>query len=310
MQLGARAFELVPRHRLRGLPFGTEHGLRRGRGSDIASSRPYQVGDDMGSIDWHASARLSSARGADEFIVREHYAEEAPRAIVLCDRRPSMALYPKETPWLRKPLALETAIAAIVSSALNAQGQVGYLDYAGTDSLDAEPFWLPPRGVRSAWQIEERLSEDGVFDAHDESLSWAFNYLGRRRISLGTFIFILSDFLVPPAREFWVRALTLGWDVVPVVVQDPLWEASFPVAPSVIFPFVDPESGRMVNARFSTKDARMLRAANEQRCDRLLSEFSDLGIDWVMLATDEPAAVEWAFVEWAEQRRLLRSRPQ
>ena len=40
------------------------------------------------AIDWAASARLSAARGADEFVVREFFAEQAPRVVVVCDRRP------------------------------------------------------------------------------------------------------------------------------------------------------------------------------------------------------------------------------
>ena len=85
-------FPLAPRRRFAGLPFGGMNSVRRGSGSDIAGSRPYRPGDDARSIDWNASARLSSAHGADEFIVREYIAEEAPRvaanrferAVTLC----------------------------------------------------------------------------------------------------------------------------------------------------------------------------------------------------------------------------------
>ncbi len=87
-------FPLVPRRRLIGLAFGAVTSVRRGTGSDVASSRPYQPGDDVDTIDWAASARLSSARGTDEFIVRERYAEEAPRVVIVADRRPAMSLYP------------------------------------------------------------------------------------------------------------------------------------------------------------------------------------------------------------------------
>ena len=89
-----QTFPLVPSRRLIGLPFGAVYSVRRGMGSDVASSRPYQPGDDVHSIDWNASARLSSALGTDEFIVRERFAEEAPRVVIVCDRRPGMALYP------------------------------------------------------------------------------------------------------------------------------------------------------------------------------------------------------------------------
>ena len=72
-------------------------------GSDVAGSRPYHPGDDMRTIDWNASAKLSAARSSDEFLVREHYAEEAPRVVIVCDRRPEMELFPDELPWLSKP---------------------------------------------------------------------------------------------------------------------------------------------------------------------------------------------------------------
>src|SRR5918994_5603345 len=91
-------FPLVQRRRVVGLSYGGMHSTRRGTGSDIASSRPYHPGDDVKAIDWAASAKLSAARGTDEFIVRERYAEEAPRVLIVCDRRPAMALYPE--PWL------------------------------------------------------------------------------------------------------------------------------------------------------------------------------------------------------------------
>ena len=47
-------FPLIPRRRVLGLPFGGLHSLRRGLGSDVAGSRPYQPGDDIDKIDWYA----------------------------------------------------------------------------------------------------------------------------------------------------------------------------------------------------------------------------------------------------------------
>ena len=99
-------FPLIPRRRVLGLPFGGLHSLRRGLGSDVAGSRPYQPGDDVDKIDWYASARISLARGSEEFVVREHYADEAPRVVVLSDRRPSMSVFPEGWPWLNKPEAI------------------------------------------------------------------------------------------------------------------------------------------------------------------------------------------------------------
>ena len=88
----AAVFPLVPRRRVIGLAFGGVRSARRGIGSDVASTREYHPGDDVGWMDWAASAKLSAARGDDEFIVRERFADEAPRVVVLCDRRPSMSI--------------------------------------------------------------------------------------------------------------------------------------------------------------------------------------------------------------------------
>ena len=84
---GRAVFPLVPTTRLIGLAFGAVESVRRGRGSDVAGARPYVRGDAVQGIDWKASARLSSARGSDEFVVLERHAEEAPRVVVVCDRR-------------------------------------------------------------------------------------------------------------------------------------------------------------------------------------------------------------------------------
>ena len=120
-------------------------------GTDIAGSRPYRPGDNVDNIDWAASARLSTATGLDEFIVRERFADEAPWVVVLADRRPSMALYPEPYPWLRKFEALEHAVEIVLRSALAARSLPAYLDF-----VDGEAYWRAPRARRELWQGQER----------------------------------------------------------------------------------------------------------------------------------------------------------
>ena len=67
-------------------------------GSEIASSRPYRRGDAVRLVDWRASARLSTARGSDEFVVRDRFAEDVVRVLLIVDRSPSMALFPTGSP--------------------------------------------------------------------------------------------------------------------------------------------------------------------------------------------------------------------
>src|SRR5919197_4689791 len=161
-------FPLTPRRRLIGLSFGGMRSVRRGAGSDIAGSRPYRPGDDMDTIDWAASARLSSAHATDEFIVRERFAEEAPRVVIVADRRPEMSLFPDWLPWLSKPEAVRTATLMIADSTTAVRGLGGYLDLA-----EGDIFWRPPRSQHEEWRLERRRP----FRAPEDNPPQAFQHL-------------------------------------------------------------------------------------------------------------------------------------
>ena len=303
-------FPLVPRWRVTGLPFGEQRSVRRGPGSDVAGSRHYVPGDPVSAIDWYASARLSAARGREEFVVREHYEDEAPRVVVILDRRPSMSLFDEALPWLSKPAAAATAVDAIVVSTLVSRGEVGYVDDSGSADRRGELYWLPPRGARGRWEIGDRVAAPPAFDAPEDTLERAFRHLHRVRASLpgGSFVFVVSDFLAPPETATWLRALALRWDVVPVVIQDPVWEASFPELPAVVVPFSDARSGRLVDVRLKATEARERRAAHEQRRRDLMGELAQLGLESVTIGSSDPVEIDVAFLAWAESRRRRRRR--
>jgi hypothetical protein len=295
-------FPLVPRRRLIGLAFGAVRSARRGMGSDVASSRPYRPGDDVGTIDWNASAKLSSARGTDEFVVRERFAEEAPRVVIVCDRRPEMALYPDGLPWLSKPTVLVEAGRQIADSAAKARGLVGYLDYANGDP---EPFWRPPHSQQDFWRVKESHLTWPEYRAPGDNLTRAFTHLvaARRSLPPGSFVFILSDFLAPPAPETWEATLEHPWEVVPVVIQDPTWEQSFPPVASVVVPLLDPGTGRLRAVRLNRREAERQRAQNEERLERLLAGLHGFGLDPLLLATTDRNEIHSRFLTWADLRR-------
>ena len=299
MALSELTFPLVPRHRLVGLAFGAMHSARRGVGSDVAGSRPYRPGDDVHAIDWNASARLSSARGIDEFVVRERFAEEAPRVVVFCDRRPAMKLFPRHLPWLSKQEALAVAAETIAASAARARGLVGYLDFA-----EGEPFWRPPRSQREAGRLAESHLPYLSFRGPEDNLARGLEHLVQHRRALppSTFVFVLSDFLAPPPAEAWLRAIEHRWDVVPVVIQDPVWEQSFPDVGGIGIPILDAATGRPATLRVSRREALERREHNEARLRRLLDELQSLELEAVLLSTAEREDVLETFLEWAEQR--------
>jgi hypothetical protein len=297
--MAAGTFPLIPRRRVIGLAFGGVRSARRGSGSDVAGSREYRPGDDVAWIDWAASARLSAARSSDEFIVHELFADEAPRVVVLADRRPSMGIGSTALRPLDKPRALLAVIDLIGDSARVARSLTGYVDHA-----HGEVHWRPPRS--------ERHAEPGAFDrpfhAPEDAVSRGLEHLGDHRRDLPTqaFVFVVSDFLVPPEERVWQRALEHQWELVPVVVQDPVWEASFPDVGGITVPYADPATGKVVPVHLTRREAARLRAANETRREELTQSFRAFGIEPVDVSSSDPGDVLGAFLRWADLRLMAR----
>jgi uncharacterized protein (DUF58 family) len=292
-------FPLIPRRRVIGLAFGGVRSARRGVGSDVASTREYRPGDDVGWMDWAASARLSAARGSDEFIVRERFADEAPRVVVLADRRKSMSIEASTLRSLDKPQAILTALDLIGASAIAARSLTGYLDFA-----EGEPYWRPPR--------TEQRAAPGTFErdfgAPEDTVSLGLDYLGEHRRDLPTqaFVFVLSDFVVPPDLGIWQRALEHRWELVPVIIQDPVWERTFPDVSRISVPYAEPGSGRVSPIYLTRKEAAAFRRAHEQRWTDLISGFRSLGIESVAVHTHDLAGMLDAFLRWADLRMMWR----
>lgn len=262
---------LVPRRRVTGPGYGALRSARRGRGGDLAGTRPYQRGDDVRRIDHRASARLSFALDRDEFVVREHFAEEATRVVVIRDRRPSMALFPTWLPWLSKPQACGTVEHLLEASAR--RGRCAFRGAEETITHALEGLALGPRGR-------------------------------------GSFVFLVSDFLTLPPDDVWREPLERDWDIVPVVLQDPLWEQSFPDVAGVVLPIWDPDAQRMRPTFLTRRACDERRSANEQRFRDIVESFDRLGLDPILLSRSDAASVHQAFHGWADARRFgVRGRP-
>jgi uncharacterized protein (DUF58 family) len=299
-----RTFPLVPRRRRTGLPFGDLPGRRRGTGSEVIAHRPYEPGDPVSAIDWSATARLSAVTGSDAFVVRSKAADEAPRVAIVVDRRPAMSLYPPGLPWFAKRAALREVSVSIVASAEAARADIAALDFGNGDGDDA--WWLPPGRRERASQVAER-DRTAPFTAPDDTLERSLTFLSRRRVNLpaGSFVFVLSDFLVPPSTEALLDALGHGWDVVPVILQDPLWERSFPAVSGVGVAVADPRDGGTALVRLRRAKAEALRDEHERRYDALLALLTSLGMEPIAIESSDPIDVDNAFAAWAEERRRL-----
>jgi hypothetical protein len=126
--------------------------------------------------------------------------------------------------------------------------------------------------------------------------------------STGCFVFVVSDFLRPPPIETWLRAHARRWDLVPVIVQDPVWEQSFPDIGGALIPVSDPATGRTTRIRVTARDAQRIRVEHVQRLASLVRMFHSLDFDPVLLGTSREHEIDLAFLNWANRRRFQRRR--
>jgi uncharacterized protein (DUF58 family) len=298
-----RPFPLVPRRRFVGARFGTHRSPRRGPGDEVAGTRPYRPGDRRTWIDWRASARLSAARGGDEFVVREFFADTAPRVAIVLDRRPRMDVFQPPFPWLDKRAAADRAAELIALATLAEGGDVAFVE-----QRPARTYWMPPGPPAAVLGLLARR-EHVAGEAAPGGLTPSLDMLVRHASSFpsGTFVFVVSDF-VEAAPRAWLRLRALHWDAVPVVVQDPTWEQSFPDIGAVLLPIADPATGEMREIVLTRREARERAGANERRLDGILGGFVRLGFDPVLLGSADRGEIAARFERWAERRKRLRRR--
>jgi hypothetical protein len=155
-------------------------------------------------------------------------------------------------------------------------------------------WWPPTRRPRT----HEWL--DGA-PAAPRSLARALGELAKLpRLGRGTFVFVVSDFLDgPPDEEAWWRLLARGWDPVPVLVQDPVWEQSFPAVGGVTLPVAGADGSHARLARVSHSEAVALREEHETRLRITLDRLRALTLEPICVDTAERAAVQAAFARWA-----------
>jgi len=290
--------ELEPHARIIGSLFGNAPSRRRGRSDDVVGSRPYQVGDDVRRIDWATSARLSALRGEDHFVVRESYGEEAPIVCFTVDRSASMALYPREYPWLHKPDAVRRMAEIVALSAVNYHCPLAF--------LDAET-WRSPSTTTGLEDLVEMIDGRG-YDRSEDTIDSLFGSLRAVEHLLpgGTFVFCCSDFMQVPSTQALAMIVDAGWTLVPIIVQDPLWEQSYPeVAGKVALPVHD-ENGRFRLLRQSRTEVRERRETNEERLRHLDDLFTSYGFPPIIVSELDPAALGEALRSWNVRRRPVR----
>ena len=221
---------------------GQYHAAFKGRGMEFEEVRPYQVGDDVRSIDWNVSARLGEPH-------IKLFREERELTVMLAvDVSGSLAF--GTAGRFKEDLVAEFAATVAFSAAMN-NDKVGLLSF--TDRVEGH---VPPRkGTRHVMRIVRDLLATRPI-GRETAIGPAIEELDRvlRQRSV---VFVISDFL----DRGWERSLLAArrrHDVVPVVIAD-LREYELP--PMGLVEFTDPETGRRVVADTGRRRVRRRFAA-------------------------------------------------
>jgi len=124
----------------------------------------------------------------------------------------------------------------------------------------------------------------------------------RSALPIGSFVFVLSDFITTTPPELWGQAVGNGWDVVPVIVQDPVWEQSFPEIDGVLMSIGDARGASPRHVRLAASEVAERRRFNSTRLELLQRDFVRLGLDPVLISDDADHAVHAALLAWAQAR--------
>jgi hypothetical protein len=139
--------------------------------------------------------------------------------------------------------------------------------------------------VASAYRSRSRV------DSHQRAPA----ELGDLELPAGTFVFVLSDFV--SGLPDWQEAVDRRLDIVPVVLQDPIWERSFPDTGGAVLPLPAGPT------RLTRTEVGERRRRNEERFDRLLAGFDELALEPVHVEEADADAILEQFLCWAEARR-------
>lgn len=250
--------------------FGGEyHSAFKGQGIEFSEVRPYQIGDEIRSIDWNVSART----GETYVKIFEEEREQTVMLVVDVSGSENFGTRSK----FKKEIAAE--ICAIVGfSAIKNGDKVGLLLFSDVIEL----FVPPKKGRRHVLRMIRDLFAHEP-DSKGTDLSLACNHLLRvlRRHSI---VLLLSDFM-DTGFESPLKMLARRHDTVAVHLLDPREENIPDVG---LLEMTDAESGKTIVVDTGSKHARDLISENmHSRNMELAATLKRAAVDRVEIRTDE-----------------------
>jgi uncharacterized protein (DUF58 family) len=264
-----RRLELRTRRFVENAFSGQYHSVFKGRGMNFDEFRPYQIGDEIRTIDWNVTARTG------ETYVRKYVEERELTVMLLVDLSASEGFGSRQAS--KREIAAEAA-SLLAFCAIRNNDKVGLLLF--TDRVE---LFVPPRKGRTHTL---RLIREILFfepESRATSLHGALTFLNRVTTRRAV-VFLFSDFQ-DAGYERPLAIASRRHDLIAVPMEDP---GDLELPNVGIISAVDPETGRrfQVNSADRRVRAAFSQAAEAQRRNRdhLLRQYS---IDTVTLRTDQ-----------------------
>jgi uncharacterized protein (DUF58 family) len=289
-----RALDLTVGRRIRGLVPGEFRALDVGGGTELATIRPYQPGDDVRRMDWNVTARMITPH------VRVFVPERALATWLLLDTSASMEF---GTADRRKADVAEGVAIALGHVSTQRGNRLGVVTFGGASDRAISPAagragllaaLVAPRGTGpgSARAEGRRTSRRGRAAGPVVDALRLVTY----GAPVGGLVVLVSDFRGP--RD-WRRPLAEAatrHQLLAVEIRDPREDELTDVGELTL---VDGETGREVRVDTSsaTLRERFRAAAAAERAD-LAADLRRLGVRHVVLST----AGDWLF-SFARQLR-------
>ena len=264
-----RRIQIHTSHVVDNLLAGQWHSAFKGRGIEFEEVRPYQVGDDVRTIDWNVTAR------AGEPFIKLFREEREMSVMLLVDLSASQDFGTN----LQSKRELVTLLGATLAfSAIKNNDKVGLTMF--TDQIEKS---LPPRkGTRNVLRLIRELLYCKPI-GHGTNLRAALEHLNRTA-SRRTVVFMISDFQ-DTGFEKTLRVTRRKHDLIPMVISDPR-ETTIPNVG--LLRLRDAESGKMITIDSASRRHRNAFAAMMQNnADARAAMFRRMGLQPIQLSTGE-----------------------
>ena len=248
---------------------GAYHSAFKGRGMSFSECKPYEDGDDVRYIDWHASARQNG------LFVRQFVEERELSVYIILDLSSSMQF--GSIAGTKAETAIE-AMSVIAFSALQNNDKVGLCLFNGGDIR----FIPQTKGRKNVirFLIESlRFGNTEGNTSLNEVLVKTISVLKRRSL-----VFVVSDF-IQTGYSTTLSHLAHRHEVIPVVVSDPM-ESTLPDIGLTLLR--DSRNGDLM--LIDTRDATFRKAYAKQFEDLVNQQketFNRAGLPFVRISTTE-----------------------